>query len=96
MKIRYTPRALADLQEIYFYLRKLSPSGADNVRTAIKNSVNAIGREPHRGQATDKHDIKRAPIIRYRYAVYFRVASDAVQIVHIRHTARELPGRNEL
>jgi toxin ParE1/3/4 len=91
MRVRYTPRARADLQTIYSYLYERSPRGAQNVRAAIRKSAQSLGRDPNRGQRTDKPDVKRIPVVRYRYAIYFRVRDDEVQIVHIRHTSRQLP-----
>jgi plasmid stabilization system protein ParE len=46
MKIRYRPRALADIEDIYEYLESRSPSGARNVIAAVHGSIrsNAISR----------------------------------------------------
>ena len=96
MRVRYTPRARADLREIFAYLYELSPRGALNVRGAIKNTVAQIGHERRRGQATDKADVRRVPVVRYPYAVYFRVSGDEAHIVHIRHTSRRVPKVGEL
>ena len=90
MRVRYTLRARADLREIFAYLYELSPRGA------IKNTVAQIGHERRRGQATDKADVRRVPVVRYPYAVYFRVSGDEAHIVHIRHTSRRVPKVGEL
>jgi toxin ParE1/3/4 len=96
MKIRYTQRARSDLQHIYTYLYERSPSGALNVRSAIRNTIAQIGQERRQGQATDRPDVRRVPVVRYLYAVYFRIRGNEVEVVHIRHTARQAPGGNEL
>ena len=88
MRVRYTTRARADLQEIYAYLHSRSPRGALNVRTAIRNAAASLGQDPRRGQDTDAPDVRRLPVVRYNYAIYFRVRGGDVQIVHIRHTSR--------
>ena len=96
MRVRYTPRARADLHEIYRYLYARSPRGALNVRSAIRNAAASLGPDPRRGQETDAADVRRLPVVRYRYAVYFRVRGDEVQIVHIRHTSRQQPRADQL
>ena len=96
MRVRYTPRSKADLQAIYAYIYDHNPSGALNVRTTIRDAAARIGRDPGRGTTTDKPDVRRVPVVRYRYAIYVRVRGEEVQIVHIRHTSRQLPTADEL
>ena len=96
MKVRYTPRALDDLKETFAYLFDRSPRGALNVRMAIRKRVEFLGHAPRQGQATDKPDVRRVPVVRYRHAIYFRVRANEMEIVHIRHTSRQPPGTNEL
>ena len=91
MRVRYTPRARDDLREIYAFLYARSPRGASNVRAAIREAVARLGREPRRGQETDWPSVRRLPVVRYRYAIYFRVRDGEVHIVHIRHTSRQSP-----
>ncbi len=42
MIVRYTPRALRNLESIHSYLSKRSPSGAANVLAAIRRSIDMI------------------------------------------------------
>jgi toxin ParE1/3/4 len=96
MRVRYTPRARADLREIFAYLYDRSPQGAKNVRAAIRIAADLLGKDPGRGQTTSRLEVRRIPVVRYRYAIYFRVRGEDVQIVHIRHTSRLQPGSDEL
>ena len=95
MKVRYTPRALADLKRIYAYIHARSPKGAANVRAAIRPSATSLTLV-HRGQETDKPDVLRVPVVRYQYAIYFRIREDHVEIVHVRHTSREPPASGDM
>ncbi len=96
MTVHYTPRALADLESIFTYLDTHSPGGVRNVLARIRKALAALDREPRRGQATDRADVRRLPVVRYRYAVYFRARGADVEIIHIRHTSRRLPEAGEL
>lgn len=96
MKVRYTPRARADLHEIYSYLYTSSPRGALNVRSTIRNAAASLGQDPRRGHDTDAAEVRRLPVVRYNYAIYFRVRGGEVQIVHVRHTSRQLPRAGQL
>ncbi len=44
MKVTYRPRALADIDEIFRYLEKRSPTGARNVISAILYFRSAVRR----------------------------------------------------
>ena len=96
MRVRYTRRARNDLHEIDTYLRERSPHGARSVLAAIGRAVALIAEAPRRGQMTDAPEVRRLAVVRYRYAVYFRVRDEEVHIVHIRHTARQLPTLDDL
>lgn len=95
MRVRYTQRALDDLKRIYAHIFRRSPPGAANVRMAIRRSAASLA-HARRGQATDRADVFRLPVVSYRYAIYFRVRADDVEIAHIRHTSRQEPADDEL
>ena len=95
MRVRYTPRALSDLKRIYSYLHARSPHGAASVRAAVRNSVASLS-DVVRGQETDRTGVLRLPVVRYQYAIYFRVGTTSIEIIHIRHTSRALPKEDDL
>ncbi len=90
MSVRYRARALSNIDEIYAYLHKRSPRGAQNVLRAIYAGIDLIGTRPLAGTQTHKDGIRVKLITRYRYKIFYRVTSDAVIIVHIRHMSRRL------
>ena len=96
MRVRNTPSARADLHEIYSYLFARTSRGALNVHSTIRNAAAFLGQGPRRGQDTDAADVRRLPVVRYNYAIYFRVRGDEVQIVHVCHTSRQLPRADQL
>lgn len=96
MKVRYTPRALADLREIHSYIADNNARAAQRVVEAIAKSAELIGKDPGRGHKTDEEGVRRIPVVRYRYAIDFRVVADAVDILHVRHSSRLSPPTGEL
>lgn len=88
MKVRYTPQAFADRRAIYFYLRQRNPDAALRIDRLIAERTNRLGDNPHLGRATDRAGIHTIWIAPYPYRVFYRVTEDAIDILHIRHTAR--------
>jgi addiction module RelE/StbE family toxin len=88
MKVRLTPQAKSDLDLIYQYLSERSAIGTRNVLGAIYSALELIAEHPHAGQKTDYQDIRTAVVQRYRYRIFYTVTVDAVEVLHVRHTAR--------
>jgi toxin ParE1/3/4 len=88
MRVRYTPRAFADREQIFNYLSKRTPSGAQTVLASIRQAVAQLSDQPRIGYATEDPSVRVKFIVRYPYKIFYRVREDAVEILHIRHTAR--------
>jgi toxin ParE1/3/4 len=83
-------RALADIDEIYNYLRMRSPSGALNVLQAIFAGIRRIAEMPYAFQATSDPEIRVLILQRNRYKVFYTIlVTDTVEILHVRHTSRK-------
>ena len=87
MKVRYTPEAYSDREQIFEYLRVRSVSGARNVLASIGEAVNRLEDHPLSGDTTDNPDVRVIFVVRYPYKIFYRVRDD-VEILHIRHTSR--------
>jgi plasmid stabilization system protein ParE len=89
MSVRFRERALSDLEDIAQYLEPRSPTGARNVLSAIHSAIEHIERHPHGAVDASLPGIRVWIIGRYRYKIFYALADDrAVEIIHIRHTAR--------
>ena len=88
MRVRYTPEAFADRERIFEYLLERSPSGARRVLASIREVLRLLGEYPYSGYGTDDPNIRVKFVNRYPYKIFYRVRDDAVEIAHIRHTAR--------
>ncbi len=87
MKLRYTPEAFSDRKRILEYVRGRTPGGARSVAASIREAVTQLGEHPQSGYQTDNPDVRVKFVIRYPYKIFYRVR-DAVEILHIWHTAR--------
>ena len=88
MRVRYTARAFADREQIFEYLHQRSPSGAHNVLRSLRESVAQLSDQPHSGYATEAPAVRVKFLVQYPYKIFYRVRDDAVEVLHIRHTAR--------
>lgn len=96
MKVRYTPRARADLKAIHEYIARDDRRAAERVVVAIRRAAHLIAKDPTRGHSTESPEILRVPVIRYPYALYFSALDNWVYIVHVRHSSRRWPTASEL
>jgi toxin ParE1/3/4 len=88
MKIRYRALALADLDGIFQYLNERSPTGARNVLRALAAAIDELAENPLASPRTSDPDIRVKILGRYRYKIFYSVAPDFVEIVHVHHAAR--------
>ena len=90
MSVKFSPRALADLEAIRAYLLPRSPQGAERVRIAIAETIDRCVLDPVLGSKTDEPGVLRRPLRKYRYTVFYRSgpSSDGIEIIRIVHSAR--------
>jgi toxin ParE1/3/4 len=95
VKVRYTPRALGDIDQIYKYLDKRSASGALNVLLAIYAGAQFVAERPAAAERTEDPNVRVKVVRRYRYKIFYRLAGESVEILHVRHSSRR-PWKGEL
>jgi toxin ParE1/3/4 len=95
VRVRYTPRALGDIDQIYKYLDKRSASGALSVLLAIYAGVQFVAERPAAAERTDDPNVRVKVVRRYRYKIFYRLAGESVEILHVRHSSRR-PWKGEL
>jgi plasmid stabilization system protein ParE len=74
MRVRYTPQARTDINRIYAYLNKRSPSGAVNVSAAVYAGVRFIAERPEASERTDDPNVRVKVVRRYRYKIFYSIA----------------------
>lgn len=89
MKVRYSPRATADIVAIADYLTERNRVAARAVEAAIRKTIDLLGEFPGSGRILkQRSSVRVMPVLRYPYLVFYRIGADEVLIVHIRHGAR--------
>jgi toxin ParE1/3/4 len=89
MRVRYRAQARADIDEIRRYIRKRSPSGTRNVLRSIRAAVRFIAEHPLASEETDDPDVRVKVVVEYPYKIFYSVHPDFIEILHIRHSARQ-------
>jgi toxin ParE1/3/4 len=88
VRLRYTLRAAAELDEILTYIEAQSPQGARRVRTRIQVIINLLLQHPHAGQLTSKGRLRRMIASPYPYLIIYQATEDEIVIHGVRHSAR--------
>jgi toxin ParE1/3/4 len=89
MRVRYTPRAFADREEIFAYLDERNPRVAREVKAFIKRRIATLAQNPGRSPAIKELGVQAHWLGRYPYIIYYRIVGDEIWVVHIRHVVRE-------
>jgi toxin ParE1/3/4 len=88
VNVRYTRRALAQIDRALTYLEQRSPQGAAHVRDRIAALVELLQDHPHAGRQTSRANVRRIFTHPYPYLIDYRATSTEIIIMRFRHTAR--------
>ena len=90
MKLRFTPRAVANLAEIADYIHTHNPAAARRVRAAIYDGLQSLILFPHVGRRQRLEGVRKFVTRKYAYLVYYTVdeAADEIVILSVKHPAQ--------
>ena len=90
MKLVYSRRALADLDQIKdYYAANASPAIAEAIGRRLENVVDRICRVPEAApRVSQRSQVRVVAVVRYPFRIFYRLRDDAVDVLHIRHTSR--------
>ena len=97
MRLRYSPSALADLDDILAYIAIRSPSGARKVQARLLAITELLLQYPKSGSRTDDPTIRHMTTTPYPYIIFYEPTADEIIIHALRHAARDpvgVPGSN--
>jgi len=89
MRVRYTPRAFADREEIFAYLMSATHAWRERLKAFIKGRIATLAQNPGRSPAIKELGVQAHWLGRYPYIIYYRIVGDEIWVVHIRHAVRE-------
>jgi toxin ParE1/3/4 len=88
VKLRYTLRGAAELDQVLDYIQAQSPQGAHHVQTRIRVIIDLLLQHPHAGQLTSKGRPRRMIVSPYPYVIFYRATEEEIVIHGVRHSAR--------
>ena len=90
MKLVYSRRALADLDEIAtYYTANVSPAIADAIGRRLEDVIDRICHNPESApKVSQRSQVRTAAVVRYPFRIFYRVRNETIDILHIRHTSR--------
>jgi plasmid stabilization system protein ParE len=91
MKVRYTRKALAEINSIISYIARDNERASDKVAEAIREAVELISRRPEISPFVFRQEIRGKMVGRYPYRIFYTVGSDEVVIRNVRSARRRLP-----
>ena len=91
MKIRWTPAAAADLEEISDYLELHLPNFSRSTVVSLCEAINSLLSTPNRGRPGRERGTRELVMPKIPYIIAYRVGGEAIEILYIHHTARNWP-----
>ena len=93
MRLRWSPAAADDLEDIVTYIRKDNPSAAQRVAQAIYDRAEQVGRFPHLGRRGRIEGTRELAVAGLPFIVVYRTLEqvETVEIVNVIHGARRWP-----
>jgi plasmid stabilization system protein ParE len=90
MKVEYSNRAVADLDEISARSRRMfGDRVAQALEARIRAVIDRISEDPLSAPELEQRPgVRVVPLVRYPFKIFYRVLEDRVRIQHIRHSAR--------
>lgn len=90
MRVRYSRRALAQIEEIFAYIAKDNPRAAAAVIRRIETIALLIGQYPAMGRPTALADVRAMSVRPHPYVVFYKIfaGQDEVRILRVRHTSQ--------
>ena len=92
MRARYSKRALAELDAILSNIRASNPAAAQHFSQRVEQIGERLRRFPYGCQeVSERPGIRRVPLVRYPYLIFYKVTANEVVVLRIIHGARKEP-----
>ena len=88
MRIRWTPAAAADLEEISNYLKDKHPSYREPTILKLYDGIRSLKEFPKRGRPGREQGTRELVFSPLPYVVAYRIRERSVEVLRIFHAAR--------
>ncbi len=91
MILRYTRRAVRDLDQAYACIALDNPAAARRVAASLRAAIEGLRQFPERGRIGRVTGTRELVVPRTPFIVAYRVAGDAIDVLAVIHAARSWP-----
>lgn len=91
MQVRWSPRAVGDIERIVKYIQKDNPTAARNVAKTIYDGCSTLKDFPQQGRPGRIKGRRELVFPPLPYIVVYQVKDEAVEISRIYHAAQDWP-----
>jgi toxin ParE1/3/4 len=96
VKVVLTDEALRDLDEILEFIKLNYPTISAAFERRVRAIERRIARWPESAEEVEQRPgVRVVPLIQYPYKLFYRVATDVIEVLHVHHTARRDPWETE-
>jgi plasmid stabilization system protein ParE len=90
LTVVFAERAKRDIASIFKSIVHHNPVAAQRVEDAIRSTCLGLSLFPFASAETNERNVRRIPIVRYPYTVFFRITGQQslVEIVRVIHASR--------
>jgi len=89
VKIKFTPPALADVDQILEFLQTESAEAADRLQSRLRAVIDGLSEFPRSGRRTNLRHVRYANTHPYPYLVFYRLRPGLIEVIGVRHGARD-------
>jgi len=91
VEVKWTPSALADLEDAGDFIGQDNPSAAQAMAGRVQDGVEYLMEHPNLGRAGRVRGTRELVISGSPFVVIYRVRFDQIQILRVLHHARKWP-----
>jgi len=89
--LRYTRRAVRDLDQAYAFIALDNPAAARRVAASLRAAIEGLRQFPERGRIGRVTGTRELVVPRTPFIVAYRVTGDAIDVLAVIHAARSWP-----
>jgi addiction module RelE/StbE family toxin len=91
MRVRWTPAAADDFENIANYLFEQTPENAARLIREIYRAPNGLESFPKRGRVGKKEGTRELVLPSLPYVIVYRITSESVYILRVLHGSQDWP-----
>ncbi len=96
MKVVFSDEALRDLDQIFEFNRAFYPASLDAFQRRLRVTEQRIRRWPKSAPEVEQRPgVRVAFLTPYPYKLFYRIAAERIEVLHVAHAARRDPWDRE-